>query len=196
MTFEQVLAEILADRIFYDDSGGGATFSGGEPLLQFGFLLPLLRACRAEGIHTAVDTCGFAEREQVLQLAEAADLVLYDLKFVDEAPHREFCGASHRCILENLRELSRASARVWIRIPVIPGVNDSPEEVARLAEFVAGLPRPHPVHLLPYHRTGIHKFERLDRSYRLNHVVPPSEEYMDAVSARFAAAGLSTKTGG
>ena len=196
MTVPQVIEAIRADRIFYDDSGGGVTFSGGEPLLQSAFLGGLLRACRAEGIHTAVDTSGFASDSVLRTIAGLADLVLYDLKFIDDGGHVEFCGVSNRQILVNLETLDRIHRNIWIRIPVIPGINDRPEELTAMVRFIGRLSSVRQVNLLPYHRTGVHKFQRLGKPYLLANITPPSAEYMEAVAARFADAGLNIKIGG
>ena len=193
---DDVIQAIAADRIFYEDSQGGVTFSGGEPLLQYEFLRALLEGCRTRGFHTAVDTCGFASRDHLLGLAPLTDLFLYDLKLVDEARHRELCGASNQSILANVRELGRVHKNIWIRIPVIPGVNDQPSELEQMARLVAGLRGVRQVNLLPYHALGVHKFQRLNQSYSLNHIAPPSAEHMEAVAARFSAWGLPTKIGG
>jgi pyruvate formate lyase activating enzyme len=196
MGVQEVVQEILADRIFYDDSHGGVTFSGGEPLAQLEFLRAALVECRRRGVHTAVDTCGFAARDSLLALAPLADLFLYDLKCMDEGRHREFCGVSNGVILENLQSLARTQARIWIRVPVIPGVNDAPDELDALAGFIGRLPAVQQVNLLPYHRIGLHKFERLGQDYCLADLAPPSTERMEAAAAHFQAAGLETKLGG
>jgi pyruvate formate lyase activating enzyme len=196
MRVQEVLEEIMADRIFYDDSQGGVTFSGGEPLAQVEFLRAALAECRHRGVHTAVDTCGLAASESLLSLAPLVDLFLYDLKFMNEARHLEFCGASNRVILENLRALAATGTRIWIRVPVIPGVNDGPDEVGALAVFIASLPAVPQVNLLPYHRIGMHKFERLGLVYRFPELAPPTAEHMETVAARFDAAGLKTQVGG
>lgn len=191
-----VLAEVLLDRLFYDESGGGVTISGGEPLAQPQFTLALLEACRGQGIHTVLDTTGFGRRENLLAAARAADLVLYDLKAFDDDLHRRLTGVSNRTVLENLRCLANEHRRIWIRVPVVPGFNDGLEDLARLAEFVAGLPGVELVNLLPFHRTGLHKFARLGLSHGLDGVETPSPELMAGAEQVFAAAGLPTKVGG
>jgi pyruvate formate lyase activating enzyme len=193
---QNLLQEILTDRIFYDDSKGGVTFSGGEPLAQSEFLQAALLECRRRGVHAAVDTCGLAARDTLLALAPLVDLFLYDLKFLDETRHREFCGASNRIILENLRALAETQAQIWVRVPVIPSVNDRTEELEALAGFVASLPAVRQVNLLPYHRTGMHKFERLAQAYRLPDLTPPSAGEMERAAAPFRALGLQTRIGG
>lgn len=196
MTVAQVMAEILKDRIFYEDSGGGATFSGGEPLLQSAFVIELLDACRARGIHTAVDTCGSGRADALAAMARLADLFLYDIKFMDDARHREHCGVSNRLILDNLQALSRIHSNIWIRVPVIPGVNDDGENLSAVAKFVASLQGIRQVNLLPYHKTGIAKHARVGSEYDLADVRPPSVERMNQAADLFRAAGLNTRIGG
>ncbi len=196
MTVSEVMDEILADRLFYDGSKGGVTFSGGEPLLQFEFLQALLESCRAHGVDTTVDTCGFAPREHLLAVAPLTGLFLYDLKLLDEARHREFTGVSNALILENLQALARVHRAIWIRVPLIPTVNDSPAEIEAMARFVASMPAVRQVNILPYHRTGIHKFSRLGQEYRLKDLVPPSPAQLQAVTAQFTARGLVARAGG
>jgi pyruvate formate lyase activating enzyme len=161
MTSAQVLDEVARDLIFYDESGGGVTFSGGEPLLQSDFLLDLLRGCRARHIHSAVDTSGFASSQLILRVAELTDLFLYDVKVMDPARHKAATGVSNVIILDNLRRLSRSGARLWIRVPVIPGINDDAENFHALGRFLDNLPGVERVDLLPYHRTGVSKFKRM-----------------------------------
>jgi pyruvate formate lyase activating enzyme len=174
VTASEILAEIERDIVFFDESGGGVTFTGGEPLGQPEFLEALLRECRERRIHTAIETCGAAPRPLLLRIAALADLVLYDLKLIDDARHRQYTGAGNRNILENLRALAAVHPAVFVRVPVVPGVNDTDADRRRLSEFLAGL-APASVQLLPYHSTGEAKYLRLGREYRLHHVVPPSE---------------------
>jgi pyruvate formate lyase activating enzyme len=195
MTVGQVLAEVRKDRVFYDESGGGVTLSGGEPLMQFEFLQSVLRACRDEGIHTAIDTCGYAPAEQLLAAAGLADLVLYDLKMMDDARHVRFTGVSNTQILDNLVALSDRHCRVWIRVPVIPGVNDREEDLKRLARFAAGIPGVRRVCLLPYHELGKQKSLRLGRPYRMSGAAVPKPERLEAMARLFRQAGLEVMTG-
>ncbi len=196
MTTEEVLGEVLKDRIFYEESDGGATFSGGEPLLQAGFLGRLLEACRTEGIHTAVDTCGYAPTEHLLAAAPLTDLFLYDLKMMDDAEHQKYTGVSNALILENLQALGRVHNRIWIRVPVIPGLNDAPEQLDAVARFATSIPGVQQVNLLPHHPTGLQKFQRLGRTYRLGEIPSPSLERMADAAERFRALGLHVETGG
>jgi pyruvate formate lyase activating enzyme len=196
MSVEDVLAEIRKDTAFYDESGGGVTFSGGEPLGQFEFLGSLLEACRRLEIHTAVDTCGFAPRENLLAIAPLVDLFLYDIKLLDNDRHVRFTGVPNLPILENLHALSRVQANLWLRVPVIPGVNDGGEEMLAIARLASSVPGVRQVNLLPYHKTGIAKFQRLGLAYELSDVASPAADTMDALVHQFQSLGLQAKVGG
>jgi pyruvate formate lyase activating enzyme len=196
MTVAQVVAEIERDVPFYDESGGGVTFSGGEPLLQPGFLLALLQACQEREIHTALDTCGFAPWETLDRVREHVDLFLYDLKLMDDDGHLKFTGVSNELILRNLQALSRRGHDVVVRVPVIPGINDDEEHVRQIGTFVACLPRLHRVDLLPYHRAGADKYDRLHKSYRLPETHPPSDSRMAEILRVLEGFGLQVRTGG
>lgn len=187
----EVLKLIRREKSFFDSSGGGVTFSGGEPFTQPAFLLTMLKACRDEGIHTAVDTSGFAARSALLEAARYADLFLYDLKLMDAAQHRTYTGVDNTLILDNLVALSRAGAAISIRIPLIPGVNDSEENLLAIGRFIAELSGIQSVHLLPYHASGRSKYARLGRHYRLPDTPTPSLQQQERAAAllrRFHAA--------
>ncbi len=196
MTVDAVVDEVLRDRVFYEESGGGVTFSGGEPLAQPEFLTALLGACRAAGLHAAVDTCGFSPRERLLALAPLVDLFLFDVKLVDDARHRALTGLPAAPILDNLRALAALHANVWIRVPVVPGHTDAEADVAATAALVAGLPGIRNVSLLPYHRTGMLKARRLGRKDASDTLAPPSPGHLDALAALFRERGLSVQIGG
>ncbi len=196
MAVQDVLREILRDRVFFDESSGGATFSGGEPLLQPRFVLALLEACRARGVHAALDTCGFGRAEHLLAMARLAPLVLYDLKLMDDARHRRHCGVSNTIILENLRALDRVHGQVWIRVPLVPGVNDDEANLQAIGRLAAGLASVRQVNLLPYHRTGAHKFQRLGLSAPLEGVPLPESRSLERAAALLRAAGLNVRLGG
>jgi pyruvate formate lyase activating enzyme len=194
-TVEAVMEEVLRDRVFYEESGGGVTFSGGEPLAQPEFLHALLRACRGAGIRTAVDTCGFAPRERLLALSDLVDLFLFDVKLVDDARHLSLTGLPVAPILENLRALAAVHGNVWIRVPVVPGHTDAEEDVAATASLVAGLGGVRRVSLLPYHRTGAAKARRLGRDDPLGSLAPPSAERLARLAALFHRHGLPVRIG-
>lgn len=196
MTVAEVLEAVLKDRIFYEDSGGGVTISGGEPLSQPRFLLALVTALQAAGIHVTLDTTGFGCTEHLLAVAQHSNLVLYDLKAFDEARHKELTGVSNRSILENLKALNEIHRNVWIRIPVVPGFNDDVAELDKIAAFVRELRSVTLVNLLPFHRSGLHKYERLGWGHSLDGVETPSAELMERAADVFRARQLPTKIGG
>lgn len=191
------LADLVErDRPFFEASGGGVTFSGGEPLNQADFLTACLQACRERGLHTAVDTCGLAPREVVLEVAGLADLVLYDLKHVDPEVHRRHTGVDNRLILENLRVLSPSTTEIWIRVPVIPGVNDDDANLDALGVFLTSLPRRHRIFLLPYHPIAEGKSARLGGSAPFTSFPVPDTETLGAAERRLRTFGLDVVTGG
>lgn len=195
-SFAETMAMIERDRDFYVQSGGGVTFSGGEPLAQPEFLLELLRACKAAGLHTALDTCGAAPWEQFERLLPCVDLFLYDLKLMDAARHRQYTGVSNQQILSNLQRLAATGKPLWLRMPFVPGVNDDEDNLAAAAAFVAALPGRPPLHLLPYHNSAGAKYAGLDLPYRLPDVASPSQAQLQAAAQHFLSAGLTVIFGG
>jgi pyruvate formate lyase activating enzyme len=196
MTVANVMAEIKRDIAFYDQSGGGATFSGGEPLMQPGFLRALLQACEREEIHTVLDTCGFASWETLDGIRRHVDLFLYDLKLIRNDRHLRFTGVSNETVLSNLRALSHEGHKVIVRVPVIPGANDDKENMRQIAEFLADLPHQPSTHLLPYHASAAAKYERLDREFRMGDIHPPSDGTMAELAQVLEEYGLHTQIGG
>lgn len=180
-TAEELLHEILKDKSFYDSSGGGVTFSGGEPLMQQPFLVEILKMCRENEIHTAIETTGFADREKLLETAEFLDLVFYDVKHMDDETHRQITGVSNKVILENLAHLSKVHDNITVRIPVIPGINDSGENISRTAALAAKLGICG-LELLPYHNLGEVKYGQLGREYQLSDIKTPDEERMAEIA--------------
>jgi len=175
MTVQEVMADIEREIPFYDESHGGGTFSGGEPLMQPTFLSTLLKACRAQEIHTVVDTSGFANWKMFEQILENVDLFLYDLKHMDSMRHREVTGVPNNVILENLRRLSASGAECIVRIPLIPGINDDEKNLLESGKFLASLPHIQSVELMGYHDIAQAKYEALGRAYALTAIKPPTE---------------------
>jgi pyruvate formate lyase activating enzyme len=192
----EVLEEVLRDSLVYEESRGGVTFSGGEPLAQAGFLLECLAACRRAGLHTAVDTCGFAGPAVIAEVAQRTDLLLWDLKVLDPERHLALTGAPLGPILENLAVAAETGTPIWLRVPVIPGVNDNEgtmRAAARLASTTPGVER---VSLLPYHRTADGKRLRLGRGSTMAGAVPPTEQLMRGLAESFDGIGIETTIGG
>ncbi len=192
----EVLAEIERDRLFHEQSGGGVTFSGGEPLQQWRFLIEVLRACGERDVHRAVDTTGFASPGVLLSVAEHTDVFLYDLKTMDPELHREATGVPLQPILDNLIRLVSTGGRVRIRIPLIPGINDSETNIDRTGAFLAELPRIDGVHLLPFHRPAKSKHARFGMPWRLKDDREISGERVEELSARLERYGLPVIIGG
>jgi pyruvate formate lyase activating enzyme len=176
----QLLREIERDRIFQEQSGGGVTFSGGEPLSQPDFLSEILGYCQKKEIHTAVDTCGFAAAEVLERISPKTDLFLYDLKVIDEKRHRAFTGESNRLILENLRRLAAMGKKIIIRLPVVPGVNDDEENIRDMARFLGSLGAVSEISLLPYHKLGRDKYRGLAKKAE-DEYTPPSTECLERI---------------
>jgi pyruvate formate lyase activating enzyme len=198
-TVDSLMSDLDKDRIFYDESGGGVTFSGGEPVTpgrNVDFLLAALAACKSEGYHRAVDTSGHAPRETMLAVAGLTNLFLYDLKLMDDDSHRSWVGVGNRLILKNLEALAETDSEIWVRVPLIPGVNDDEKNLEATAAFVASLAKPCPIHLLPYHRIGGDKYRRLGESYPMDQVLPPTREHAGEFAAGLRSYGLEVKIGG
>jgi len=196
MTGAELENEILADRVFFDESGGGVTFSGGEPLSQAAFLRESLHTCRKHEIHTAVDTCGHVARKDLLAVAPLTDLFLYDLKIMDSLLHEEVTGVPNSVILDNLRALEEIHDNIWIRVPVIPGVNDTIGNMEATADFASASAAIRRISLLPYHYTGVQKFHRTGKEYMLDGLEAPPAEKLERLAECFRSRNLETVIGG
>jgi pyruvate formate lyase activating enzyme len=196
MSVEGVMRRVREDAPFYEESGGGATFSGGEPLAQGEFLLELLRACRSEGIPSALDTSGWGSRALLLEAGALADLVLFDLKLVDGERHLAATGVPSGPILDNLAALAASGARIALRVPLVPGMNDSAADLEAAARVAASLPGRPRVHVLPYHSAAAGKYSLRGAEYAMGDTAAPSAERAHEAAAYFERAGLSTTIGG
>jgi pyruvate formate lyase activating enzyme len=196
MTVDDVLEVVSRDRIFYEESGGGVTFSGGEPFAQPAFLKALLAASKRTGLSTAVDTCGFVARQTLLELAPLVDLFLYDLKILDAERHRAVIGVPLAPIVANLETLASAGRSIWLRVPIVPSFTDRDDGLEAIAALAASLRAVLRVSLLPYHEIGAGKFRRLHKDYELTHVAPPDRARMEHIAGIFAARGLDARIGG
>lgn len=194
----EVFDRVAADAIFYERSNGGMTLSGGEPLAQPDFAVSLLRLCRDAAIHTTVDTCGYAGWQTARRVFALAGLVLYDFKHMDPVAHRQWTGASNELILENARRLRHElSVPMRARVPVVPGFNDSVDNLRATARFVATeLGESVVVHLLPYHRLGEAKCDRLGRTNPIAGIEPPDESRMFELQQLVQSFGVTALVGG
>jgi pyruvate formate lyase activating enzyme len=195
---DEILNILEKETPFIDQSKGGVTFSGGEPMLQNEFLCEALRACKARGYRTAVDTSGYSSAENYKLIIPFTDLFLFDIKHLDNANHIEFTGVSNQEILENFRMILSSGPDVIVRIPVIPGFNDSPEHLARLKQFIVktktiSMKR---IDLLPFHKIGSSKYKRFNLDYRMGHTRQPSKEKMKILKEYFSETAVKVKIGG
>lgn len=188
--------EAERDRLFYEQSGGGVTLSGGEPLAQPAFALALLEELKSRGISTALDTSGQAKPEVLERAVSLSDLVLYDLKLMDEAAHRTYVKAGNALILENLRRLDAMGKPVQVRIPLVAGVNDGRDNIAASIAFLKTLSSIRRVDLLKYHRGGQEKYRNLDKESSFALYEPPSDARLREIRTAFAGAGFNVSFGG
>jgi len=198
-TVEEVVAAIEKERVFFEQSGGGVTFSGGEPLLHAELLIQLLDACGEKGIHRAVDTAGLADTRTLLEVAKRTDLFLYDLKMMNPERHQKYTGVRNEKILENLQMLAKTGADITIRIPLIKNINDDNENIERTAAFIASLEggrKRKSINLLPYHNIAAGKYKKLGAWYDDMGMTAPSVERQQKIIDIFEAHGLEATIGG
>ena len=195
MSVGEVFNIVQQDRLYYQQSGGGVTIGGGEPTSQPLFTYALLKRCQESGIHTAVDTSGYVIDPEGYEVLEEADLLLYDLKGMDPLEHMSNTSVSNERILDNLKRLAGMNKPIIIRVPIVPGYNDSQQGIRRMAEFLCELKSVERVDLLPYHKYGTVKHRQLGRIYKLN-VQPPDMEYMSRLKSTFEHYGLKAQVGG
>jgi pyruvate formate lyase activating enzyme len=196
ISVDAVVAELEKDVVFYDESKGGVTFSGGEPLMQPEFLVDLLKACGRLELHRTVDTTGYADARILSAVADHTDLFLYDLKHMDPQRHRQYTGVSNHKILDNLKLLAARGARVNIRIPIIPGFNMDKENIKRTGAFVSSLAGIDTVSLLPYHGAAAGKYSRLGVHCFASEIKVPSDQELLSISDRLEHFGLKVNIGG
>lgn len=194
MTVSRVMTEVLADVSFYRRSGGGLTVTGGEPLFQANFLSGLLRTARESGVHTCVETSGYASRASFDGILDCVDLFLFDIKHTDDSAHRRLTGASNRVILENLDHLCARDADILLRCPIVPGLNDDDEHVRAVAELTRRYPQLRGVEILPYHNMGREKWQQIGRPYELADLGNSDTAARQALLRRFQEAGCRNVT--
>lgn len=192
-TVDEVVKKVESDRIFYDNSNGGMTVSGGEPLVQSAFVEELLQKCKAKGIHTALDTSGNVPWQKIEGVLEHVDLVLMDIKHMDTGMHKKGTGADNEIILENAKKIAKR-VRTWIRIPLIPDYNDSESNIKKVAEFASDIGA-EKISVLSYHELGSSKYPKLGRIYTMEGTTPPKEEAVERVGKIIESYGLKVEIG-
>ncbi len=195
ITTAQAMEIIKRDGPYYETSKGGVTFSGGEPLLQHDFLAKLVKDCKSEGIHIALDTSGYAEPKIFEKLMEDIDLFLYDLKIIDNDIHRKYTGVSNLYVLKNLKTLCETEKEVWIRFPVIPDITCTDSNMEDMIDFLSGLKRIKKISLLSFHDAG-EKYARLGRVYAMGSTKAPKRDHMAEIRKKFESRGFAITEGG
>jgi len=195
MTVDEVMKEIEKDYVFYEESGGGVTISGGEPLMQFEFINAILIKCKEREIHTAIDTSGYSSWENVYKIFKNVDLFLYDIKHISDVKHIQLTGVSNKEILDNLSNLAKTGANIWIRVPIIPGINDDKENIVGIGNLMNYL-KLKDIFILPYHNIASDKYRKLGKEYGLSNIKTPTNEHMENIAGRLKDFGLNVKIGG
>lgn len=197
MSIRELMKEILKDKLFFEESGGGVTFSGGEPMNQSDALLEVLQQCKKHGLHTTIDTCGYAQWSNFEKVIPFTELFLYDLKMVDLKKHQHFTGVKNELILTNLQKLLDRNLNVELRIPLVPGVNNSKEELERYSYFLQNkIHKSVMIHLLPYHNIGDNKYEKLGLKNRMKEIRNGQGLEIKEVKKELTSAGFEVKIGG
>jgi len=179
MSARQVMEEVLKDKVFYSNSGGGLTLSGGEPLMQFGFAHELLQRAKQNGIHTCVETCGFVSWEELLQIAAYTNIFLFDWKLTDSEMHKEYTGVGNEQIRENLKKLDSYGAKTVLRCPIIPGVNDNRQHFCGIADLADSLKNILAVEIEPYHSFGISKYKKTGAATSVREFEMPTQQQVE-----------------
>ncbi len=195
MTVKEVVNEVSEDTLFYQRSGGGMCISGGDPTLQPEFTIEVLKQCQEEFIDTAVETCGLATWEVIRDVAQYADYLLIDIKHMDPGNHKKATGVTNRLILENIAKLADLGKKIRIRLPLIPGFNDSEENLRKTAEFMVANDLKH-IDLMAFHLTGEYKYRMLGKIYECSEIIEPTPMEMANHQALFESYGIETTIGG
>jgi len=196
ISVDDLMYEISKDQIFYEESGGGITFSGGEPMMQTGFLHRLLLQCKKLNYHTAIDTSGYADWSDFEKINDLVDLYLYDLKLMDNSAHQEYTGESNRLILDNLHKLDNLSAHIILRIPLIPQITDTPDNLTAICEYAKSFKNIRKINLLPYNKLGEDKAQKYALDNKLGKLNVQSEEALQNMMAIFMDSGLEVRVAG
>lgn len=194
-TSKEIFNRVVKDQIFYDESGGGVTFSGGEPMMHVDCIEEVAERCKERGIHVAIETSGFAPWSSFEKIVDKVDLFLLDIKLLDNELHKQYVGADNHIILENIKKISDLNKRIWIRMPMITGINDGEENLEMTMDFLKTIQFEH-INLLPYHSIGKGKYTKLGREYKLQNIEQPSPERMEELAQKFRNKGFKVKIGG
>ena len=196
MTTDEVFKVINEDKVFYQTSGGGVTFSGGEPMLHPAFVGEVAARCKAEGYSVAAETCGFFHLEEVLPIIDLFDMLLFDIKIIDDEKHQFYCGESNQVIHHNFNVLID-KVPITARIPIIPTVNDTPEDIDDFCRFFSNYKgRLKTIHILPYHTLGLSKYAALQKPYELPDLGTPSDRHMEDIKETLCGCGFDVLIGG
>lgn len=196
ITDDELLKTIQGDQIFFEESGGGVTFSGGEPLMQADFLTEMLKKCEENNIHTCVDTTGFASEKTIRKIAELADCFLFDLKVINNDLHQKYTGVPVDGILRNLAWLDQNNKNVILRLPVIPGITDTEKNISEIKSFIKSLKNMKQIDLLPYHNISNGKYTRFNKENKMKNINPLSDNEMLQLKSEFEAIGFEVGIGG
>ncbi len=196
ISVDELMNEISKDRVFYEESSGGVTFSGGEPMMQPEFLIESLKECNALGIHSAVDTSGYTSEGVIDRVSSYADLFLFDLKLMNDDVHEKYTGVSNQIILKNLIELDQLGEKIIIRIPVVPEITDTNENLFAIRFFISYLNNVIEVNLLPYHRAGEGKYIKYGRESKMGDTVSPERKNLENIRDFFSESKYKVKIGG
>jgi pyruvate formate lyase activating enzyme len=196
ISIDELMNVIVKDRIFYEESSGGVTFSGGEPFMQPEFLIDSLKECKASGIHTTVDTSGFSSSEVIIKTSDYSDLFLYDLKLMRDDLHQKYTGVSNQIILKNLITLDQLGKKIIIRIPIVPEITDTNENLFAIRGFISYLNNVIEVNLLPYHRAGEGKYIKYGRENKMGDTISPERKNLENIRDFFSESKYKVKIGG
>jgi len=195
ITVDEVVKEVLRDRIFYEISGGGVTLSGGDPVLQHDFSQAVLERCKAEQLHTAIETAANCRWINLVSLLPVTDLIMMDIKHLNFHKHRKVTGVSSELILENARRLAQINKPIIVRIPIVPTANDTAEEIEAIVQFVGVFQNLQYLELLPFHRLGESKYHSLGLNYQASHLKTPTKKKMSELAARAKEFGIEVRVG-
>ena len=195
-TIDEIMETVRKEQIFFEQSGGGVTISGGEPLVQFDFTMALLEECKKREISTAIDTCGFVDSQNLIDAIPVTDIFLYDIKHMDPGKHKKYTGVDNEVIKSNLVKLGESGARIFARVPFVPGVNTDEDNIRATGEFVSRVKGVELVCLLPYHTAAEDKHRRWGMEFKLRGVHPPTENMLASSAAIIESFGIPAVIGG